>query len=128
MGGGGDFSNLYEYFFKYNPLHEFFLCQLIISPIEKSLHEFFFSNFFGARIFFSLSVSPARFYFCFFPTPPITFLMVRPLLALPVTLGFHIWSFPTYADGVEVPKSSASCNRFIPILQNGKSPRSSLFL
>ena len=36
-------------------------CQRIIFPIEKSLHEFFFSNFSGARIFFS--VSPARFLF-----------------------------------------------------------------
>ena len=40
-------------------LTNFFLFQLIIFPIRGSLHEFF-SNFFGARIFF-LSVSPARF-------------------------------------------------------------------
>ena len=51
-------------------------CQLIIFPIEKSLHEFFFSNFSGARIFL-FSVSPAR--FLLLPPPPITFLMVRPL-------------------------------------------------
>ena len=58
--------------------------QLIIFPIGKSLHEFFFSNFFGARIFF----------FCFPcsififaspnppppPPPPIIFLMVRTLI------------------------------------------------
>ena len=42
--------------------------QLIIFPIGKSLHEFFFSNFFGARIYF-FSVSPARFLFLL-PPPP----------------------------------------------------------
>ena len=53
-------------------------CQLIIFPIEKSVHEFFFLNFPGARIFFS--VSPARFLFLLLPPPPpITFLMDRPL-------------------------------------------------
>ena len=35
-------------------------CQLIIFPIEKSLHELFFLNISGARIFF-LFVFPARF-------------------------------------------------------------------
>jgi hypothetical protein len=50
-------------------------CQLIIFPIEKSLHEFFFSNFSGARIFFLFPL--LDFYFC--SPPPITFLMVRPL-------------------------------------------------
>ena len=38
------------------PCANFFLFQLIIFSIEKSVHEFLFSNFFGARI---LSVSPA---------------------------------------------------------------------
>jgi hypothetical protein len=57
-------------------------CQLIIFPIEKSLHEFFFSNISGARIFFVCLFSLLDFYFCFCPTspPPITFLMVRPLM------------------------------------------------
>jgi hypothetical protein len=72
MGGGGTFSNLYEYFFKffacvdnffkYNPLHE-----LIIFPIEKSLHEFFFQTFWCTN-FFS---------FCF---PCAIFILVRPLV------------------------------------------------
>jgi hypothetical protein len=48
-------------------------CQLIIFPIEKSLHEFFCSNFSGARIFFS--VSPARF---LLPPPPSLFLWSAP--------------------------------------------------
>ena len=38
-------------------------CQLIIFPIEKSLHEFFFFKFFWCTIFFS--VSSARFLFFF---------------------------------------------------------------
>ena len=60
-GGGGAFptcTNIFfkcfacvDNFFKYNPLHEFFLFQLIIFPIEKSLHEFFF-NLFGAWSWF----------------------------------------------------------------------------
>jgi hypothetical protein len=55
-------------------------CQLIIFPIEKSLHEFFFSNISGARIFF---------FVCFpSPPPPITFLMVRPL-----GVDFHLAEF-----------------------------------
>ena len=56
--GGGTFSNLYEYFFKffacvdnffkYNPLHE-----LIIFPIESLCTNFFF-KLFGVQIFFFL--------------------------------------------------------------------------
>ena len=54
-------------------------CQLIIFPIEKSLHEFFFQTSLVHEFFFS--VSPARFLFLLLPPPPpppITFLMVRP--------------------------------------------------
>jgi hypothetical protein len=55
-------------------------CQLIIFPIENSLHEFFVSNFSGARIFFS--VSPARFlFFAFAPPPPHHFSNGPPLKA-----------------------------------------------
>ena len=52
MGGGGGLFQLVriffftffacvDNFFKYNTLHEFFLFQLIIFHIEKSLDEFF---------------------------------------------------------------------------------------
>ena len=43
-------------------------CQLIIFPIEKSLHEFFFSNFSGARIFF-FCFPCSIFIFAFAPPP-----------------------------------------------------------
>ena len=73
-GGGGTFStstNIFSKFFacvdnffkSVIPCSNFFLFQLIIFPIEKSLHEFFFSNFFGARIFFFL-FRLLDFYFC----------------------------------------------------------------
>jgi hypothetical protein len=102
-GRGGTFStctNIFpkffacvDNFFKYNPLHEFFLFQLIIFPNEKSLHEFFFSNFFVHEFFFFL-FPLLDFYFCFFPTPPpITFLMVRPLRLLKQNYCFHVMCF-----------------------------------
>ena len=51
------------------PCTNFFLFQLIIFPIEKCLHEFFFSNFLGVRIFF-LSVSLSRYFLLPTLTPP----------------------------------------------------------
>ena len=99
MGGGWDFFNLYENFFTcvddfFNiiPCTNFFLFQLIIFPIEKSLHEFFFSNFFGARIFF-LTVSPAR--FLFLSPPPHHFSNDPPLRGngshISTSLSFGLW-------------------------------------
>ena len=96
-GGGGAFFNLYEYFFKYNPLHEFFLCQLIISPIEKSLHEFFFSNFFGARIFFSLSVFPCAILFLLFPHSSHHFSNGLPLIGTTRDTGYTVQDYTTDA-------------------------------
>ena len=65
-------------FFKYNLLLKFFLFQLIIFPIEKSRHKYFFQTFLVHKFFFFL-FPLLDFYFCFFPTPtPTTFLMVRP--------------------------------------------------
>jgi hypothetical protein len=78
--GGGDFFNLYEYFFKffacvdnffkYNSLHKFFLFQLIIFPIEKSPREFFFQTFL-VHEFFSFCFPCAIFFFA--PPPPSLF-------------------------------------------------------
>ena len=53
------FSKCFAYvdnFFKYNPFSNFFLFQIIIFPIEKSLHKFFFQTFLVHD-----------FYFCFPP-------------------------------------------------------------
>ena len=61
------------------------------------LHDFFFFPFFFARIFF-LAFSLAWIFFGFFPIPPITFLMVRPLvfsLCWGCVVDYLQWTFWT---------------------------------
>ena len=57
------------------------------------LHEFFFFPFFFARIFF-LGIFPCMNFFWFFPHPPITFLMVRPLFANHISnaIEWRLWN------------------------------------
>jgi hypothetical protein len=62
------FSCVYN-FLKYNLLLEFFLFQLIIFPIEKSLHKFFFKLFWCTN-FFSFYFPCSIFIFAFSPPPP----------------------------------------------------------
>ena len=97
----------------------------LIGPIEKSLHEFFFFNFFGARIFFFCFLC-SIFIFAFSPAPPITFLMVRPLINLDFHLQEKFRKLCFCEDSCAVMRSSrndllawSQFNFFIPIKMLG---------
>ena len=92
----------------------------LIGPIEKSLHEFFFFIFFGARSFLCLIFIFA------FSTPPITFLMVRPLINLDFQLQEKFRKLCFCEDLCAVMRSSrndllawSQFNFFIPIKMLG---------
>ena len=69
MGGERGIFEPQEFFSLSNSLHDFF----------RPWHEYFL-GLIGAQEFFSFNFLPARIFFWYFARPPISFLMVRPLL------------------------------------------------
>ena len=88
IGGGWSIFNLYKKSFSFiykNIFHSFPLhctsdrpCQLIIFPIENSLHQFFFQTFLVHEIFFLFPLLDIYFCFCH-PPPPHHFSNGTPL-------------------------------------------------
>ena len=83
-----------NYFYRHQPIS--------FNILNKShnltllLHEFFFFIFLFARIFVSWHLPLHEFFFGFFPSPPITFLMVRPLEYGTVYVPIHNMPTRTY--------------------------------
>ena len=71
MGGGG--RGIFE------PQEFFFVIKFLVWIFFRPKHEYFL-GLIGMQEFFSFNLPLLEYFFCTSPAPPISFLMVRPLL------------------------------------------------